>query len=404
LRKMAEDPEAPDSAFAGLARAQKAAKLHTLLEKSSKYTDFLFERIRQQQQRARESGPASGASGASGSGEEGGEDPAAKRVPPLFRGELREYQLTGVEWLKALFENGLNGILADEMGLGKTVQVVAFLCHLYAMRVSGPYLIVGPLSTLGNWMAELQRFAPDIPAVLYHGSPEERAALRPGLAQRGKGCGGKTVVTSFEIVMRDRKHLARLPWKYIIVDEGHRLKNLNCKLIRELKTYQSANRLLLSGTPLQNHLAELWSLLNFLLPDIFDDLENFQRWFDIEEMGAADADSHRILEREQESQVLTKLHHILQPFLLRRLKVNRVVKKGLCAAHFNTNNPIFPSHLYLHVAPIITTDRRRNRHPAQKRAGSVRADVGAAVAVVQRHFEQNHFREAGRGCWRDPRS
>lgn len=172
--------------------------------------------------------------------------------PALFTGSLRDYQLTGMEWLKALFENGLNGILADEMGLGKTVQCIAFLCHLYGMGVSGPYLVVGPLSTLSNWMRELERFAPHLPALLYHGTPEERAMKRDTIMRpdpKLKAC--KVVVTSFEIVMRDRRFLANLPWKYIIVDEGHRLKNLNCRLIKELKTYQSANRLLLTGTPLQ---------------------------------------------------------------------------------------------------------------------------------------------------------
>ena len=100
-------------------------------------------------------------------------------------------------------------------------------------------------------MNELHRFAPGIPAILYHGAPADRATLRESIMRRSPTGSCKTVVTSFEIVMRDRKFLGRLPWKYIIVDEGHRLKNLNCKLIRELKSYQSANRLLLTGTPLQ---------------------------------------------------------------------------------------------------------------------------------------------------------
>lgn len=93
-----------------------------------------------------------------------------------------------------------------------------------------------------------------------------------------------------------------MPWKYIVVDEGHRLKNLNCRLIKELKMYQSANRMLLTGTPLQNNLSELWSLLNFLLPDIFDDLESFQRWFDFSEVHDAEGDE-RIVAKEQENQV-----------------------------------------------------------------------------------------------------
>ncbi len=115
----------------------------------------------------------------------------------------------------------------------------------------------------------------------------------------------------------------RLPfsWTYLVVDEGHRIKNMNCRLIKELKSYNSANRLLLTGTPLQNNLAELWSLLSFLMPQIFDDLESFQRWFDFEELGDEEA-SQRILVEEKENQIVTKLHRILQPFLLRRVKTD----------------------------------------------------------------------------------
>uniref|UniRef100_A0A7R9UX16 Uncharacterized protein n=1 Tax=Diacronema lutheri TaxID=2081491 RepID=A0A7R9UX16_DIALT len=128
------------------------------------------------------------------------------------------------------------------------------------------------------------------------------------------------VITSYEIILRDFADLRRIPWKFLIVDEGHRLKNLNCQLIQRLKSLNSANRLLLSGTPLQNNLKELWSLLNFLLPDIFDDLESFQSWFDFDVTG--DEGSQQILKREEEAQVVTKLHLILRPFLLRRLKAD----------------------------------------------------------------------------------
>jgi len=142
---------------------------------------------------------------------------------------------------------------------------------------------VAPLSTVTNWVSEFKRFTPTIPALLYHGSIEERTKLREKrMVQNNSNAVDANfpiIVTSYEIVMNDRKHLQRYRWKYIIVDEGHRIKNLNCKLIRELKSYHSANRLLLTGTPLQNNLSELWSLLNFLLPDIFDDLESFQNWY-----------------------------------------------------------------------------------------------------------------------------
>ena len=169
---------------------------------------------------------------------------------PLVKGELRDYQLKGVKWLISLYQNGLNGILADQMGLGKTVQTIGFLSHLKSKGVHGPFLIVGPLSTLPNWVAEVQRWTPSINAVLYHGSKEERAALRaerlgPPSARVTQGF--PIVVTSYEIVMADAKFLAHYKWKYVVVDEGHRLKNMNCRLLRELRSIQTANKLLLTG-------------------------------------------------------------------------------------------------------------------------------------------------------------
>lgn len=146
------------------------------------------------------------------------------------------------------------------------------------MGTLGPFLIVAPLTTLNNWVSEVQRFTPDIPVVLYHGTPAERGYLR-NHKLRFDDDSFPIVVTSYEICMNDRKHLQQIMWRYIIVDEGHRIKNMNCRLLRELKAYHSANRLLLTGTPLQNNLSELWSLLNFLMPDIFDDLSAFEEWY-----------------------------------------------------------------------------------------------------------------------------
>ncbi|KAI9279980.1 SNF2 family N-terminal domain-containing protein [Sporodiniella umbellata] len=246
------------------------------------------------------------------------------RQPALITGGvLRDYQLAGVEWLISLWENGLNGILADEMGLGKTLQTISFIAHLKSMKVAGPYLIVTPLSTLANWVNEFKRFAPSLNVLLYHGTKEERQHMvnRKMTKKNETSYEFPIIVTSYEIVMNDRKYLQRYNWKYIVVDEGHRIKNMNCRLIRELKTYSSANRLLLTGTPLQNNLAELWSLLNFLLPDIFDDLDMFQSWFDFSDINNKSGQD-RIIKEEEEDNIVTSLHTILRPFLLRRLKVD----------------------------------------------------------------------------------
>jgi len=130
------------------------------------------------------------------------------------------------------------------------------------------------------------------------------------------------VVTSYEIAMNDRAAFSSIKWRYIVVDEGHRLKNMNCRLIRELKQYHSANRLLLTGTPLQNNLSELWSLLNFLLPEIFDDLRVFESWFDAKDLHENTTELARITAQEQKNSILSTLHQILTPFLLRRVKTD----------------------------------------------------------------------------------
>ncbi|XP_071805450.1 lymphocyte-specific helicase-like isoform X2 [Asterias amurensis] len=243
--------------------------------------------------------------------------------PDLFTGgRLRKYQVEGIEWLKVLYENGVNGILGDEMGLGKTVQCIGLFAHIIKMGVPGPFLVVAPLSTLSNWMSEFERFTPSIKVILYHGHPDEREKKRRQIRKHfGEFKTQPVVVTSYEIVMIDRKHLANHLWKYIIVDEGHRIKNLNCRLIRELKMYHSANRLLLTGTPLQNNLAELWSMLNFLLPEVFDDLKTFESWFDFSTL-AKEGGDEAIVAQEREQHIVSMLHQILTPFLLRRLKTD----------------------------------------------------------------------------------
>uniref|UniRef100_A0A4W6DNU4 Proliferation-associated SNF2-like protein n=1 Tax=Lates calcarifer TaxID=8187 RepID=A0A4W6DNU4_LATCA len=244
--------------------------------------------------------------------------PVPTQQPQLFTGGvMRWYQIEGIEWLRMLWENGINGILADEMGLGKTIQCIAHIAMMIEKKVMGPFLVVAPLSTLPNWINEFKRFTPEVSVLLYHGPQPERAKLLKQIRRpQGPLSMFPVVITSFEISMIDRKFLQRFQWKYLIVDEGHRIKNLNCRLVRELKMFPTDNKLLLTGTPLQNNLAELWSLLNFLLPEVFDDLKSFESWFDINTLGEAES----VVAAEREQNILSMLHQILTPFLLRRLK------------------------------------------------------------------------------------
>lgn len=238
-------------------------------------------------------------------------------------GQMKQYQLEGLEWLKSLWMNGLCGILADEMGLGKTLQAISMLAFFKDNNIPGPFLIAAPLSTIRNWIDEFAFWTPKVNTVLYHGSKDEREQIRRKKMkmQDQSKFDFPVVVTSYEICMNDKKFLGNYQWRYIIVDEGHRLKNMNCKLIKELMTYNSANRLLLTGTPLQNNIAELWSLLHFLLPEVFNDLDSFERWFDFSSVldDKNDVDGKTT---KRKNNLVSTMHAILKPFLLRRVKTD----------------------------------------------------------------------------------
>ncbi|XWS53660.1 hypothetical protein CRYUN_Cryun10bG0019800 [Craigia yunnanensis] len=232
--------------------------------------------------------------------------------PSCIQGKMRDYQLAGLNWLIRLYENGINGILADEMGLGKTLQTISLMGYLHEYRgITGPHMVVAPKSTLGNWMNEIRRFCPVLRAVKFLGNPEERRYIREELLVAGKF---DVCVTSFEMAIKEKTALRRFSWRYIIIDEAHRIKNENSLLSKTMRLYNTNYRLLITGTPLQNNLHELWSLLNFLLPEIFSSAETFDEWF-------------QISGENDQQEVVQQLHKVLRPFLLRRLKSD--VEKGL---------------------------------------------------------------------------
>ncbi|VDD82876.1 unnamed protein product [Mesocestoides corti] len=233
----------------------------------------------------------------------------------LVNGKLKEYQMRGLEWLVSLYNNNLNGILADEMGLGKTIQTIGLITYLMEKkRVNGPYLIIVPLSVMANWAMEFEKWAPSVKKILYKGSPQCRRALQNQI----KAAKFNVLLTTYEYIIKDKSALSKVNWRYMIIDEGHRMKNHHCKLTQILNHhYNAPYRLLLTGTPLQNKLPELWALLNFLLPKIFDSCNTFEQWFNAPFAATGEKVE---LNHEETLLIIRRLHKVLRPFLLRRLK------------------------------------------------------------------------------------
>ncbi|XP_055382405.1 chromatin-remodeling complex ATPase chain Iswi [Condylostylus longicornis] len=220
-------------------------------------------------------------------------------------GEMRDYQIRGLNWMISLYENGINGILADEMGLGKTLQTISLLGYLkHFKNFAGPHLVVVPKSTLQNWINEFAKWCPSLRAVCLIGDADTRNTFIRDVLMPGEW---DVCVTSYEMCIREKSVFKKFNWRYMVIDEAHRIKNEKSKLSEILREFKSTNRLLITGTPLQNNLHELWSLLNFLLPDVFNSSEDFDAWFNTNSCLG-------------DNQLIQRLHAVLQPFLLRRLK------------------------------------------------------------------------------------
>ncbi|KAI8978578.1 SNF2 family N-terminal domain-containing protein [Pilobolus umbonatus] len=236
----------------------------------------------------------------------------------MVGGQLKDYQIKGLQWMVSLYNNRLNGILADEMGLGKTIQTISLVTYLIERkRQNGPFLIIVPLSTLTNWALEFEKWAPSVVTVIYKGTPDIRKEIQK---RQIKHRDFQVLLTTFDYIIKDRPVLSKIKWKYMIIDEGHRMKNTQSKLTIVLRQYYSARyRLILTGTPLQNNLPELWALLNFILPKIFNSVKSFEEWFNTPFNNQGVADKVELNEEEQ-LLIIKRLHKVLRPFLLRRLK------------------------------------------------------------------------------------
>eukprot|EP00768_Dysnectes_brevis_P001896 gnl/Dysnectes_brevis/1550_a1758_1417.p1 GENE.gnl/Dysnectes_brevis/1550_a1758_1417~~gnl/Dysnectes_brevis/1550_a1758_1417.p1 ORF type:complete len:748 (-),score=272.48 gnl/Dysnectes_brevis/1550_a1758_1417:765-2978(-) len=224
----------------------------------------------------------------------------------IVSGHLRRYQLDGLAWLANLYTKNISGILADEMGLGKTLQSISLFAWIYEQyQIRGPHMVVAPKSTLGQWHDEMAKWCPFLTPLVLIGDKEERAEI----LKRVRAKDFDVLITSNEVCKIEKSTLLRIHWRTLVVDEGHRLKNPESETSKVLSRFKTHFRLLLTGTPLQNNLHELWALLNFIMPETFQTAESFTA-------------IARQREGESPDLPVKRLHAVLRPFILRRLKAD----------------------------------------------------------------------------------
>lgn len=241
--------------------------------------------------------------------------------PSMLTAKLKEYQLKGLNWLVNLYEQGINGILADEMGLGKTIQSISVMAYLAEFHnIWGPFLVIAPASTLHNWQQEITKFVPDIKVLPYWGNAKDRKILRKFWDRKhityNRESEFHVLVTSYQLVVLDAQYFQKVKWQYMILDEAQAIKSSQSSRWKNLLNFSCRNRLLLTGTPIQNNMQELWALLHFIMPTLFDSHDEFSEWF------SKDIESHAQSNTKLNEDQLRRLHMILKPFMLRRVKKN----------------------------------------------------------------------------------
>ncbi|PVI06810.1 hypothetical protein DM02DRAFT_609598 [Periconia macrospinosa] len=252
--------------------------------------------------------------------------PPRTEIPSLLRGTLREYQHGGLDWLANLYDSETNGILADEMGLGKTIQTISLLAYIAVNREKwGPHLVVVPTSVMLNWEMEFKKFLPGFKILTYYGDINERKRKRIGWRNTGRDM-INVVITSYQLILQDAAAFKMRAWQYLILDEAHNIKNFKSQRWQTMLNLRTERRLLLTGTPLQNNIDELWSLLYFLMPAGF---AGEGRIAGLEEFTMALKNpTSQILDQGRQQldaeaqKIVKKLHEVLRPYLLRRLKAD----------------------------------------------------------------------------------
>jgi SNF2 family DNA or RNA helicase len=234
-------------------------------------------------------------------------------TPKDLQGELRPYQLRGTSWLSFLQQWGLGACLADDMGLGKTVQFIAFMLHLKEQEMlEQPTLLVCPTSVLGNWEREVKRFAPSLRILVHHGDKRSQSTKFKTAVQTKD-----LIITSYALIHRDLKSLQSIPWQGVVLDEAQNIKNADSKQSQSIRQLEAGFRIALTGTPVENRLTELWSIMDFLNPGYLGPKNFFQRRFAVP------------IERYGDTDSLKTLRSLVQPFILRRLKSDRTIIQDL---------------------------------------------------------------------------
>ncbi|KAI5184557.1 hypothetical protein NEHOM01_0232 [Nematocida homosporus] len=265
--------------------------------------------------------------------------------PHYITGTLRDYQIEGLNWLINMYEMKINCILADEMGLGKTLQTISLLGFLYSYKKNRmPNLLIVPKSTLQNWKNEFKKFMPSVKTVIFHCSKKDIRVKAKELQELDYiAC-----ITTYEMCLMGKSTFQTINWQYIVIDEAHRIKNEETMLSKVVRLIPCTNRLLLTGTPLQNNIHELWALLNFLAPEVFSDGEGFDAWVE----SAAD---------DTESDAVDKLRSLLSLFILRREKSD--VEKSL-----------LPKKIINLYSPLTSMQRKWYKMILERDVGDVVSD------------------------------